>query len=142
MPTAVDDSRLGQDRVDQADHREVARHLVDDAFVRRWCQLFEPIHISLTAHLPRRVFLVRKHCFGIIQLDAVVAEQDIVEDTGHELELSSAEDIGERRKNLLNQRDRKSVGWGKSVSVRVDPGGRRIIKKNKKYENTIVTSEK
>src|SRR3546814_19691369 len=24
--------------------------------------------------------------------------------------------------------DRKSVGWGKSVSVRVDPGGRRIIK--------------
>src|SRR3546814_20259304 len=104
MPTAVDDSRLGQDRVDQADHREVARHLVDDAFVRRWCQLFEPIHISLTAHLPRRVFLVRKHCFGIIQLDAVVAEQDIVDDTGHELELSSAEDIGVRRKNLLHKR--------------------------------------
>src|SRR3546814_13029515 len=25
--------------------------------------------------------------------------------------------------------DRKSVGWGKSVSVRVDHGGRRIIKK-------------
>src|SRR3546814_12456178 len=28
--------------------------------------------------------------------------------------------------------DRKSVVWGKSVSVRVDLGGRRIIKKNKK----------
>src|SRR3546814_14533035 len=28
-------------------------------------------------------------------------------------------------------RDRKSVGEGKSVSVRVDPGGRRIIKKQK-----------
>src|SRR3546814_12644666 len=27
--------------------------------------------------------------------------------------------------------DRKSVGWGKSVSVRVDVGGRRIIKKKK-----------
>src|SRR3546814_19204532 len=29
-------------------------------------------------------------------------------------------------------KDRKSVVEGKSVSVRVDPGGRRIIKKNKK----------
>src|SRR3546814_12674425 len=29
-------------------------------------------------------------------------------------------------------RDRKSVVWGKSVSVRVDLGGRRIIKKKKK----------
>src|SRR3546814_14405242 len=27
--------------------------------------------------------------------------------------------------------DRKSVGWGKSVSVRVDTGGRGIIKKKK-----------
>src|SRR3546814_21032851 len=27
--------------------------------------------------------------------------------------------------------DRKSVGWGKSVSVRVDLGGRRFIKKQK-----------
>src|SRR3546814_19747121 len=29
------------------------------------------------------------------------------------------------------RRDRKSVVWGKSVSVRVDLGGRRIIKKKK-----------
>src|SRR3546814_16938081 len=28
--------------------------------------------------------------------------------------------------------DRKSVGWGKSVSVRVDLGGRRIMKKKTK----------
>src|SRR3546814_18849786 len=28
--------------------------------------------------------------------------------------------------------DRKSVVWGKSVSVRVDPGGRRLINKKKK----------
>src|SRR3546814_10940285 len=32
--------------------------------------------------------------------------------------------------------DRKSVGSGKSVSVRVDLGGRRIIKKNKSQEIT------
>src|SRR3546814_17835695 len=30
--------------------------------------------------------------------------------------------------------DRKSVVWGKSVSVRVDLGGRRIIKKKKKRQ--------
>src|SRR3546814_20550622 len=33
--------------------------------------------------------------------------------------------------------DRKSVVSGKSVSVRVDPGGRRIIKKKKEIEPTI-----
>src|SRR3546814_14145009 len=33
--------------------------------------------------------------------------------------------------------DRKSVVSGKSVSVRVDLGGRRIIKKKKKTKNTI-----
>src|SRR3546814_13204374 len=32
-------------------------------------------------------------------------------------------------------RDRKSVGEGKSVSVRVDLGGRRIIKKKKKKDS-------
>src|SRR3546814_8149240 len=34
--------------------------------------------------------------------------------------------------DLQNRIDRKSVVWGKSVSVRVDLGGRRIIKKKKK----------
>src|SRR3546814_11077648 len=39
---------------------------------------------------------------------------------------------------FLDQRDRKSVVEGKSVSVRVDLGGRRIIKKkNKKIKNII-----
>src|SRR3546814_18196678 len=33
--------------------------------------------------------------------------------------------------NYLGARDRKSVGWGKSVSVRVDLGGRRLIKQKK-----------
>src|SRR3546814_19080261 len=31
--------------------------------------------------------------------------------------------------------DRKSVGWGKSVSVRVDLGGRRIIKQKQTKKN-------
>src|SRR3546814_21159351 len=35
--------------------------------------------------------------------------------------------------NALRLRDRKSVVSGKSVSVRVDLGGRRIIKKKKKH---------
>src|SRR3546814_13097029 len=35
--------------------------------------------------------------------------------------------------------DRKSVVSGKSVSVRVDLGGRRIIKKKKKLDNTETT---
>src|SRR3546814_16147162 len=33
---------------------------------------------------------------------------------------------------LHPQADRKRVVWGKSVSVSVDPGGRRILKKTKK----------
>src|SRR3546814_13796874 len=37
--------------------------------------------------------------------------------------------VGRDDMEALEQRDRKSVGWGKSVSVRVDLGGRRIIKK-------------
>src|SRR3546814_18864742 len=36
------------------------------------------------------------------------------------------------RDSLLVDRDRKSVVWGKSVSVRVDLGGSRIIKKKNK----------
>src|SRR3546814_14147074 len=35
---------------------------------------------------------------------------------------------------LLHRLDRKSVAKGKSVSVRVDLGGRRIIKKKKKHK--------
>src|SRR3546814_16324142 len=38
----------------------------------------------------------------------------------------------ERRSICSGPGDRKSVGAGKGVSVRVDPGGRRIFKKKKK----------
>src|SRR3546814_18665385 len=40
--------------------------------------------------------------------------------------------IGERIDPYINDIDRKSVVQGKSVSVREDLGGRRIIKKKKK----------
>src|SRR3546814_12855912 len=39
-------------------------------------------------------------------------------------------------------RDRKSVVSGKSVSERVDLGGRRIIQKKKKMTNVVVEQEK
>src|SRR3546814_15478914 len=38
--------------------------------------------------------------------------------------------------DMLRCGDRKSVVWGKSVSVRVDLGGRRIIKKKKHHTST------
>src|SRR3546814_12683625 len=38
--------------------------------------------------------------------------------------------------------DRKSVVWGKSVSVRVDLGGRRNIKKKKQSNNLYVDKKK
>src|SRR3546814_20596679 len=38
-----------------------------------------------------------------------------------------------RQLHHLARGDRKSVVWGKSVSVRVDLGGRRVIKKKKRY---------
>src|SRR3546814_19696401 len=37
-----------------------------------------------------------------------------------------------RQVGVVGLEDRKSVVWGKSVSVRVDVGGRRIIKKKSK----------
>src|SRR3546814_4079497 len=39
--------------------------------------------------------------------------------------------VGQARARQARLQDRKSVGSGKSVSVRVDLGGRRIIKKKK-----------
>src|SRR3546814_892983 len=60
MPTAVDDSRLGQDRVDQADHREVARHLVDDAFVRRWRSEEHTSELQSLMRISYAVFCLKK----------------------------------------------------------------------------------
>src|SRR3546814_15823663 len=42
----------------------------------------------------------------------------------------------------LNLLDRKSGAWGKGVSVRVDVGGRRSIKKKKKVHDRIMMRQK
>src|SRR3546814_18909779 len=42
----------------------------------------------------------------------------------------------------LTEADRKSVVWGKRVSVSVDLGGRRIIKKKKKIEENTNAKRK
>src|SRR3546814_19839939 len=50
---------------------------------------------------------------------------------------SSTLNLHVRIATSLQQRDRKRVVWGKSVSVRVDLGGRRNIKKKKlKHDQT------
>src|SRR3546814_17546171 len=61
---------------------------------------------------------------GVLRLDSL-GEGRV--DTGNRLEAAAAEST--------IRLDRKSVGEGKSLSVRVDMGGRRIIKKKKsKYK--------
>src|SRR3546814_18335217 len=52
-------------------------------------------------------------------------------------EMTELASIGSVAKIGGSQRDRKSVGEGKSVSVRVDLGGRRISKKKRRDMNTI-----
>src|SRR3546814_13989763 len=53
------------------------------------------------------------------------------------LPLTQLRPTGPRRARPEDQlgslRDRKSAGWGKRVSVRVDLGGRRILQKKNKY---------
>ena len=49
MAPAVDNLGVGQDGVDQSDEVEVARHLVDDAFVIPAGQLDQLVHVALAA---------------------------------------------------------------------------------------------
>src|SRR3546814_15049450 len=57
-------------------------------------------------------------------------------DAGHDaLQVLDVISDADRRKGGAVRVDRKSVVSGKSVSVRVDLGGRRIIKKKKKETN-------
>src|SRR3546814_12718571 len=71
-----------------------------------------------------------------------VAGAEIVEAERHALILEAGDDRADQRR-ILEQRafgDRKSVVLGKSVSVRVDLGGRRFSKKKKeKYKLDIPT---
>src|SRR3546814_11449897 len=55
----------------------------------------------------------------------LVSRGGLVEQQRFDVQAVMAEHVGERRKRL--RVDRKSVVEGKSVSVRVDLGGRRII---------------
>src|SRR3546814_6042557 len=57
-----------------------------------------------------------------------VAGDDIILRGGHHLGIAA----GGKLRREIERRDRKSVVSGKSVSVRVDLGGRRIHKKKKK----------
>src|SRR3546814_13129596 len=52
--------------------------------------------------------------------------------TGKPPRFASAKQLAADPVALSLSKDRKSVVWGKSVSVRVDLGGRRIIKKKKR----------
>src|SRR3546814_20737341 len=49
----------------------------------------------------------------------------------HVMPLHRRSSAGRNGRSRRSAEDRKSVEWGKSVSVRVDLGGRRIIKKKK-----------
>src|SRR3546814_15589881 len=64
---------------------------------------------------------------------ALVAEPDNVSIVERMKRVDAARARGEPTvpTTIAAEKERKSVGWGKSVSVRVDIGGRRIINKKK-----------
>src|SRR3546814_13831826 len=68
----------------------------------------------------------------VIYRDATADIFEKVEDLDAEISAESLSGPFHARGEAVFQAvDRKSVGQGKSVSVRVDPGGRRIFKKKK-----------
>src|SRR3546814_16752027 len=69
----------------------------------------------------------------VIQAPSVPAITELEADDAR-LALDRGTEVSERP--LIAVGDRKGVVWGKSVSVRVDIGGRRIIKKKKKKAMT------
>src|SRR3546814_16114621 len=88
---------------------------------------------DLHCHPQIRRALGRHRHHVVVDLHAVEIEAAVGE--GHEVvqvEATQVQDLLTRH-DLLAERevDRKSVGVGKSVSVRVDLGGSRIIKKKK-----------
>src|SRR3546814_16012566 len=102
---------------------------------------------GLVTVIPRRgVFIVRKTRKEILEMITLWAA---LESMACRLitERASDEDIASLRKIFTSfenghvQADRKSVVSGKSVSVRVDLGGRRIIKKTKRRKTTYRRQE-
>src|SRR3546814_8869838 len=79
--------------------------------------------ISLIDEVRQRI---RMNCPRVIGLEEIVIGQLPVA-----IELNDEMSVKDK---VLQRKDRKSVVSGKSVSVRVDLGGRRIIKTKKKQE--------
>src|SRR3546814_13330037 len=100
-----------------------------------------PVARRLSADLPRRRLLFARHAAGgMAHGDAVqsrrLSDQRVPLDL---LRQGRCRDRGQYGRGRLLPGavpDRKSVVSGKSVSVRVDLGGRRIIKKKRSYKDT------
>src|SRR3546814_18449120 len=58
-----------------------------------------------------------------------------------EQRVERGEGFNEQRIGIVHWADRKSVVSGKSVSVRVDPGGRRSIEKKKQLTNNTLDNK-
>src|SRR3546814_11395760 len=91
---------------------------------------------------PRRRSPVKKYIIAVLLGTGAVGANGVgMLTSAHASAQISVFDPANYRQNLLtpartlSQRDRKSVGEGKSVAVRVDLGGRRNIKKNKRQTN-------
>src|SRR3546814_13663371 len=88
---------------------------------------------GLTAGYRRLLGLALRMRFVVVLIGLVVAAGGGLLLTQLKSELAPIEDQG-----TVVSIDRKSVVWGKSVSVRVDLGGRRIIKKKKNEKHTRI----
>src|SRR3546814_15921561 len=99
--------------------------------IRRGAKLVDRLVIGVTTNpskspmftVEERMDMVRRECAGIDTEIHVVAFDSLLMD------------FAERSGASVIIRDRKSVVSGKSVSVRVDLGGRRIIKKKNRRKN-------
>src|SRR3546814_18616919 len=81
--------------------------------------------------LTLRVFLPLEDVASLVQ----IKENEIEDELRNTLVSYPEQDLGQKLVHFIFYgRDRKSVVSGKSVSVRVDLGGRRIIKKKKEIK--------
>src|SRR3546814_11717104 len=101
----------------------------------RWCQAIASGHTDR-----RRIAVIRSLFMPSLQLATLWHTSSILRHRPDLLQISRG--AGEGRCDLLqghrNAVDRKSVVRGKSVSVRVELGGRRMSKKNKKEQRNNV----
>src|SRR3546814_20420665 len=93
-----------------------------DAQVLHEIDVERPVEVEIDHRLPRR------HAAGVEPLWAIRAADRGVEAVDHPV-IELVRSVDDRQVGVP---DRKSVVEGKSVSVRVDLGGRRLIKKKMK----------